>query len=82
MATKQPVLYAYSPKFAQQGEIVKAKRPAETHLRRRRARALRRRSGCVQRDARRLHRPRRAGIGPGCRPCWRRSHRSSSGATR
>ena len=32
-ATKQPVLYAYSPKFAQQGEIVKAKRPAtETHL--------------------------------------------------
>lgn len=32
-ATALPVLYAYGPKFAQQGEIVKARRPAiRTHL--------------------------------------------------
>lgn len=32
-ATTQPVLYAYTPRFAQQGEIVKARRPAiETRL--------------------------------------------------
>jgi microsomal epoxide hydrolase len=33
LATREPVLYAYSPKFAQQGEIVKARNPAiETRL--------------------------------------------------
>ena len=32
-ATPEPVLYAYSPRFAQQGEIVKARRPqVQTHL--------------------------------------------------